>query len=109
MVDRVVQAAALLPAAGAGDDELGNGRDVAQLDQVAGEEEVPVVLADLVLEESDPLPRPGEPPLAAHDPDVVPHETANLVPVLRHDDRLVAVDGVSGVPGAHVGRAPAIV
>ena len=39
-----------------------------------------------------------------HDADVVPHQAAELVPVLRDDDRLVAVDGVARVP---VGRRPA--
>src|SRR5438094_368666 len=108
VVDRVVQPAALAAAAGRGDDQLRHGRDVAQLDQVAGQEDVAIVLADLLLQERDARAGAGEAPVAAHDADVVPHEAADLVPVLRDHDRLVAVGGVAGIPGTHVRPAPAI-
>ena len=49
VVDGVVQAAALAAEAAHDDDELGDGRDVAQLEQVARDEVLPVVLADLLL------------------------------------------------------------
>src|SRR5690242_3682808 len=109
MVDRVVQPAALLPVARAGNDELGDGREVAELDEVAGEEEVPVVLADLVMQETDPLSGAREPALAAHDADVVPHEASDLVPVLRHDDGLVAVDRGARIPRSHGRRTAPVV
>jgi hypothetical protein len=50
---RVVQPAALFAGEGAADDELGHRGDVAQLEQVAVHEVVPVVLADLFLEHRD--------------------------------------------------------
>src|SRR6266550_2576622 len=91
MVDRVVQAAALLAVTRGGDDQLGDGGDVAELDQVAGQQDVAVVGADLLLEERDALAGTGEATVAPHDADVVPHEAPDLVPVLGDDDRLVAV------------------
>src|SRR5207237_4432268 len=99
VVDRVVEPAALVPARGAGDDQLGHRRDVAQLGEVAREEEVPVVAANLLLEEGDALARASEPAVAPHHAPVVPHEAAHLVPVLGDDDRLVAVGGPAGIPG----------
>src|SRR5262249_59538756 len=98
VIDRVVQAAALLAALRAGDDQLGDRGDVAQLGQVAGQQHVPVVLADLLLEERDALPCAREPPVAAHDADVVPHEAADLVPVLGDAHGVGAVRGRPPVP-----------
>src|SRR5439155_13825246 len=109
VIDRVVESAALAAAAGRDDDQLRHGRDVAQLDQVAGHDDVAVVLADLLLQERDARAGAGEAPVAAHDADVVPHEAAELIPVLRDHDRLVAVGGAARVPGADVRPAPAIV
>src|SRR5262249_59637247 len=108
MVDGAVQAAALLTVAGGGDDQLGDGGDVAELDQVAGQEDVAVVGADLLLEERDALAGSRQAAVAPHDADVVPQEAPDLVPVLRDDDRLVAVGGVPGVPGADVGQRIAV-
>ena len=100
VVDRVVQAAALLAADRRQDDQLGDHRDVAQLDQVAGDEEVPVVAASISSCSSlDALQRAGQAAVRADDADVVPHEAADLVPVLGDDDRLVAVGGAGRVPG----------
>src|SRR5262249_36043644 len=82
VVDGVVEPAALAAVLCARDDAVRDGGDVAQLGEVAGQEHVPVVLADLLLEGGDALPGACEPPVAAHDADVVPHETPDLVPVL---------------------------
>src|ERR671931_2728867 len=51
VVDGEVQAAALLAAGGALDDQPGHIGDIAQLDDVAGDLEAPIVLADLLAEE----------------------------------------------------------
>src|SRR5262249_17850513 len=98
VVDVVVQAAALPALLGALDHELRHRRQVAQLDEVGRQPEVPVVLGDLLLQELDPPARPRETAVAAHDPDVVPHEAADLVPVLRDHDRLVALRGPALLP-----------
>ena len=50
---------------------------------------LPVILADLVAEEGDPRRAPAEPLHRPDDADVVPHEAAELVPVVRDDDALV--------------------
>ena len=57
VVEGEVQAAALLAAARALDDQVRDQREVAQLEQVAGDREVPVVLADLLAEELDAAAR----------------------------------------------------
>jgi chromosome segregation protein len=89
VVDRVVQPAALLPRERALDDELRDARDVAELEEVPRDEVLPVVLDDLLLQERDAARRARQALGRADDADVVPHEAAELVPVLRDDDRLV--------------------
>src|SRR5262245_6573286 len=54
IVERGVQTARLLAPARALDDEVRDQREVAQLDQVARDLEVDVVLADLVAQDLDP-------------------------------------------------------
>src|SRR5687767_7531856 len=73
VVDGVVQAAALAAAGGRRDDEPGHGRDVTELEQVAVDQVLPVVLADLFLEQRDAPRRAPQALIAAHDTDVVPH------------------------------------
>ncbi len=104
VVDGAVQPAALVPGGGAAHDELGDGGDVAQLEQVAGDEVLPVVLADLFLEEGDAAGGAAQAGVGADDADVVPHGAAELVPVVGDHDRLVAGDGVADLPGGHVGE-----
>ena len=43
--------------------------------------------------------------VGAHDADVVPHQPADLVPVVADDDRLVRASGLAGVPGRDARRA----
>ena len=74
--------------------EVGDQREVTQLDQVARDLEVDVVLADLVAQDLDAPARALEALVGAHDADVRPHEAADLVPVQRHDDRVVGVGRV---------------
>jgi hypothetical protein len=99
----VVEAAALFPDRGAADDHLRHVGDVAQLEQVARDVVLPVVLADLVLEQRHAARRATQALVGAHDADVVPHEAAQLVPVLADDDALVARHGLARVPLGHLG------
>src|SRR5262249_28068214 len=83
------EAAALLALLGAGDDQAGDVGEVAQLQQISGDEVAPVVLLDLLDEVVQAAPRALEALVGAHDADVVPHEMPDLVPVLLDDDALV--------------------
>ena len=107
MVEVEVQPPALGPAARAADDEVGDQRDVAQLDEVAVDGDVPVVVADLGSDELDAVGGALEPAIAPDDADVVPHQAADLVPVVADDDRLVRRAGLARVPGGHLGGAGA--
>ena len=97
-----MEPAALLADRSGLDDELGDGRQVAQLDQLGSHAEVPVVLVDLLAQHVDAVLRARESAVAAHDADVVPHEAADLVPVLGDDDRFVDRRGVAVSPGGNV-------
>jgi hypothetical protein len=99
-----VQAAALVPGRRAGHDELGDGGDIAQLEQIAGDQVFPVILADLLLEQGDPPPCAAQPGVGSHDADVVPHGAAELVPVVGDHDRLVARHRVAGLPLGDLGE-----
>src|SRR5690242_18079518 len=73
-VARVVQAAALVTRHRALDDELRHGRDVAELEEIARDEILPVVLGDLFLQERDAPLGPAQAFVGPDDADVVPHE-----------------------------------
>ena len=104
IVQRGVQAPALLAEQRAADDQFGHRGDVAQLDEVGGQQEIPVVLRNLLADVVNPPQGPFEALVGADDADVVPHAAPHLVPVVRDDDLLVAVARVAVVPGADEGR-----
>ena len=107
VVERVVQAARLLAVRRALDDQRGDQREVAQLDQVRRDLVVPVVLVDLALEVLDPGRRALQPLVAADDADVVPHQAADLVPVVVDDDQLVGIGRVAALPRRQPRDGPA--
>ena len=53
------------------------------------------------LQKLDPAVGPFQAFVAPYDPDVIPHERSDLVPVLGDDDLFVGVPGIAGVPGRH--------
>ena len=60
-------------------------------------------LAIRVLDEGPGIPeaeleRAFEPFVCAHDAHVIPHEPANLIPVVRDDDEFIGNGGVAGLP-----------
>src|SRR5471032_1974723 len=98
-----VQAAAFAPLQGAVDDQRGHVDQVAQFQQVVGDAEVLVILVDFFLQQRDAVLRAFQPFRRAHDADVVPHEAAQLVPVVRDDDFLVGVGDAAFVPVRQIG------
>src|SRR5690606_37551802 len=99
VVESVVQSPALFAARGALDHQIADQRDRAQLAAVAGDAVVPVILADLLVENLEPSSGPGQALVGADDADVIPHQRPDLLPVRGHHHRLVRVDGVALVPG----------
>lgn len=97
-VARIVQAAAFMARHGAFHDQVRHFDQVAQLEQVGRDAEVAVVLVDLFLEQLDPVQRAFKALGRAHDADVIPHEAAQLVPVVGDHHFLIGVRHAAGVP-----------
>ena len=93
-----MQAAAFVAQHGAADDEVGGHHQVSQLDEVTRYPETGVVLVDLVVQQLDAMLGAGQALVGAHDAHVVPHEAAQLIPVVRDDDFLVGIGDSAGVP-----------
>jgi hypothetical protein len=102
-----MQAAAFVAGLRRAHDQLGHLHQVAQFQQVARDVEVRVELLDLGLQQRDAVARALQPLVGAHDAHVVPHEAAQLVPVVRDDHRLVGVGDAAVVPGGQRGRGAA--
>ena len=85
-----MQSATFESALGGADDEFGDGGEVSQFEKGRGDPEIPIVLVDLLLEDVDAMVSPGQAAIASNDPDVIPHETPNFIPVLGDDHGLMA-------------------
>ena len=81
-----MEAAAFGAAQGAGDDEFGDGRNVAQFEEVGGDDEVPIVFLDFFLQVGDALLGALQSFVGPHNADVIPHDAADFVPVMGDDD-----------------------
>ncbi len=99
VVDIVVQAAALLALERTADDQFGDRGDVAQFDQVGGDQEIPVIIGDLFLDHLHAAQGPDQALVRADDADIVPHAEADFVPVVGNHHLFVAVFCAAGVPG----------
>ncbi len=98
-----MQPTTFLAEACATDDQLRHVGNVSKLQHVAIDQVGPVVLANLVLQHGDSAGGSAQTAVGANDAHVVPHEATYLVPVLRHDDCLVARDRFADVPVRHIG------
>jgi len=101
IIQVVVKPPALLAHHGAGDNEVGHYGEIAQLEQIPGDLEAPVVVLDLLADELHPLLGPLQPFVGPHDPHVVPHAAPDLVPVVLDDDGFVALRGLARLPGGN--------
>jgi hypothetical protein len=93
-----VEAAAFLALKGAADDQVGCHDEVAQLDQVVADTEIAVELVDFTSQQADPVLRPLQALVGADDAHVIPHEAAQLFPVVGDHDRFVGVGHAAFVP-----------
>jgi hypothetical protein len=69
-----------------------------KLEKIASDPEVGVVVIDFGPQQIDPPQRSFQPLGGPHDPDVVPHEEPQLIPVVGDDDLLVGVLHPAFVP-----------
>lgn len=91
IVESVMKPSTLPPANGAVDDE-GCGRgEIAEFEKVGGDFEVPVELLDLGLQITQAGGCPLEPLVGADDADVIPHQSANLVPIVINHNEFVDI------------------
>ena len=86
-----------------GHDELGDGRDVAQFQQITRDDEIPVILPYLFLKVDDAFLRALQTFVGSHDTDVVPHQPPDLVPVVRDHHQFIRVRRMTGLPGRDFG------
>ncbi len=81
------------------DYELGDEGDVAQLQQIAIDDIVPVVVVHLAGDQVGAPQCELEALVTAHDADVVPHRPAQLLPGVTDEDLLVTHRGAAALPG----------
>lgn len=88
---------------GAGDNESGDGGEVAEFEQLGVDAEVPVVVLNLAFEQGDAGASAFEALGGAHNADVVPHGATQFVPIVTDDDTFVGI-GAAEVPPSGNGR-----
>src|SRR5437764_6494696 len=98
MIEREMQAAAFLSAERRIDDQRGDCRQVAQLEQVDGDFEVPIKLPDFALEVSQSRTGSLQAFVRPDDPRVIPRRPPDFAPVVIDHDQLVHVLNVARLP-----------
>src|SRR5207248_253219 len=98
VIERVVEAAALVPAERAADDEVGDLDEVAKFDEVRSDSEVSIIILHLLAEHVDPVLCALEPLGCSNDAYIVPHETPDFAPGLGYHDFLIAVGHAAFIP-----------
>src|ERR1700730_15836166 len=98
IVEREVQTAAFLSAEGRIDYQRGDRGKVAELQQVDRNLEIPIKLADFALQIAQPRAGSLEPFARPDDPDVIPHQAADLVPIVINHDELIHILDIPRFP-----------
>src|SRR5215510_1965682 len=98
IIQRVVQATTLAPQAGTVNDQFSHGSKITQLQQVTCHQEVPVVVPNLFLNQGNAPPGTFQATITADDANIVPHQSTNLFPRMRHHYHLITVDCVTWIP-----------
>src|SRR5690606_16120428 len=99
-----MQSAAFLALDGGADNQVGHQGQVAQLQQVAADLVVAVILPDLLLQHVDPVLGPLQALVGTNNTHVVPHETAQFIPVVGDDHVFIRVGYLGFVPIRSLGR-----
>src|SRR4029079_10873023 len=92
-----------MPREGRTDDQVRNLDQIAQLNEVGRDSEIPIIVANLLTKHVDAPLRALQPFGRADDADIIPHETPDLAPGLVDDDFLVAVCHPALVPWTDFG------
>jgi len=79
-------------------------QQVAQFDEVGGDDEAAVIILDLFFEQRDAVGGPLQPLGGAHNADIVPHKAADLGPVLLDHNHLIGIGHAAFIPGQDRGR-----
>src|SRR6266704_2724352 len=96
--------AVILPAAAAAVqyravyDQFSHISDIPQFEQVTGHFEIPIIFANLFLKVSDALGGSLQAFVGADNPDVVPHQPPDFIPIMAHNDQLVGIMGITRLP-----------
>ena len=80
------------------DDEGGDGDQIAQLEEIGGDFEIPVEFLDLFLQVAQAGGGALEAFVGADNADVVPHQAADFIPIVVDHDQLVHIDHAAGPP-----------
>src|SRR6266850_7559108 len=83
---------------GAGDNQLGNGGDIAQLEQIAGHDKIPIILLNFLLQVGDAFLGALETLIGADNADIIPHDAPDLIPIMRDYNHFIRVMGIAGMP-----------
>ncbi len=99
-----MQPPALLAVERGPDDQFGRLQQVSELDQISRHAELAVIILDLLRQQFDPVLCAFQSLGGAHNTDIVPHEAADLGPVLLDDDFFVRIGHAAFVPRQDRGR-----
>ena len=98
VIDRVMQAAAFFAEHRALDDQVSDEQKISELDQVFGEQEVPVVRVHFRLKQVDAALGALEPLIASDDADEIPHEMPTSSQLAAMSICSSSLDGVARIP-----------
>ena len=79
-------------------DEVRIEDEIAQFHKIIADAEIGVVLINLAFKQADAVRGAGQPLVSANYADIVPHESAQFIPVVSYDDFFVGVDDTAFVP-----------
>ena len=93
-----MQSAAFMARQRALHDQIGGLHQIAQFEQIGRDMEIAVILADFLVQQTNPVLRALQAFGGAHDAHIVPHEAAQLVPVVRDDHQFIRIAHPAVVP-----------
>jgi hypothetical protein len=98
IIKGVVQAPAFFSSERAIDYQAGNSTKVPEFEKFCGQFEIPIEFLYFPVKISKPGTGSLKPFIGANDPDIVPHESPDLVPIVIDDNDFIDILGMSGAP-----------
>src|SRR6185436_15879771 len=93
-----MEASAFVSAHGTAHDQVRSGDEVAQIKQVGADLEIRVILLNFVRQQAYSMTCPFQALVRANYADVIPHETAQFMPIMRYDDFLIGIGHPAFIP-----------